>query len=52
MLPTTVDMLVLTPIISYPATEYDAIFTAIVNFQDVLQQRGMSCGPLWSDEGV
>ena len=24
----------------------------MVNFHDVLQQRCMSCGPRWSDEGV
>ena len=24
----------------------------MVNFQDVLQQKGMPCGLLWSDEGV
>ena len=40
------------PIIPHTATEHDAILTAMVNFQDVLQQRGMSCGPLWSDKGV
>ena len=40
------------PIIPHTATEHDAILTAMVNFQDVLQQRGMSCGPLWSDKRV
>ena len=24
----------------------------MINFQDVLQQRGRESGPLWSDEGV
>ena len=48
--PTT--RLALTPIILHPAALHDAIFTAMVNFQDVLQQTGLSCGPLWSDEGV
>ena len=44
--------LAFTPIIPHPVTEYDAIFTAMVNFQDVdvLQQRGMSCGLFCSDE--
>ena len=41
-----------TPIIPYPATEYDTIFTCMKNFQDVLQQRDLDYGPLWSDEGV
>ena len=44
--------LAFTPIIPHPVTEYDAIFAAMVNFQnvDVLQQRGMSCGLFCSDE--
>ena len=41
-----------TSTISYPATEYDTINTATVNFQDVLLQKGLACDPLWSDEGV
>ena len=41
-----------TPILPYPATEFDTIFTTMINFQDVLQQRGKESGPLWSDEGV
>ena len=41
-----------TPILPYPATEFDTIFTTMINFQDVLQQRGRKSGPLWSDEGV
>ena len=41
-----------TPIIPYPATEYDTIFTAMRNFQDVLRQKNQEYGPLWSDEGV
>ena len=40
--------LAFTPIIPYPATEYDTIFMTMVNFQDVMQQRGISYGPLWS----
>ena len=40
--------LAFTPILLYPATEYDTIFMTMVNFQDVMQQRGMSYGPLWS----
>ena len=41
-----------TPILPYPATECDAIFTTMINFQDVLKQKGRENGPLWSDEGV
>ena len=44
--------LAFTPIIPHPAMEYGAIFTAMVNFQDPLQQRVMPCGPISSDEGV
>ena len=41
-----------TPILPHPATEYDSIFTSMINFQDVLLQKSIPCGPLWSDEGV
>jgi len=41
-----------TPIIPYPATEFDTIFTCMKNFQDVLKQRSQEYGPLWCDEGV
>ena len=41
-----------TPIIPYPATEYDTIFTAMRNFQDVLRQKDQNYGPLWCDKGV
>ena len=41
-----------TPIIPYPATEYDTINTCMKNFQDVLQQKQLPYGPLWCDEGV
>ena len=41
-----------TPILPHPATEYDTIFTTMINFQDVLRQRGREAGALWSDEGV
>ena len=41
-----------TPIVPYPATEFDTIFTCMKNFQDVLQQRDLEYGPLWCDEGV
>ena len=41
-----------TPILPYPATEYDVIFTTMVNFQDVLKQKECQSGPLWSDEEV
>ena len=40
------------PILSYPATEKDSIFTTMVNFQDVLKQKQLDSGPLLSDEGV
>lgn len=41
-----------TPIVPHPATEYDTIFTCMLNFQDVLEQRNQEYGPLWCDEGV
>ena len=41
-----------TPIIPNPATEYDTIYTAMVNFQDVLTLKKIPYAPLWSDEGV
>ena len=41
-----------TPILPHPATDEDTIFTTMVNFQDVLEQKQLSNGPLWSDEGV
>ena len=41
-----------TPIIPHPATEYDIIFTCMLNFQDVLSQRNPEYRPLWCDEGV
>ena len=41
-----------TPILPYPATQFDTIFTTMINFQDVLSQKGQEYGPLWSDEGV
>ena len=40
-----------TPIIPHPTTEYDTIFTCMLNFQDVLSQRNQEYGPLWCDEG-
>ena len=36
-----------TPIILYPATEFHTIYTAMVNFEDVLSQKKMKYGPLW-----
>ena len=42
----------LTPILPYPATTYDAIPTSMINFQDALKQNGDSYGGLWADEGV
>ena len=41
-----------TPIIPSPATEADTIYTCMKNFQDVLIQKNLEYGPLWSDEGV
>ena len=41
-----------TPILLYPAMEYDTIFTSMINFQDVLKQKERENGPFWSDEGV
>ena len=35
-----------TSIIPHPATEYDTIFTCMLNFQDVLSQRNQEYGPL------
>ena len=43
---------ILTPILPYPATSYDAVFTTMVNFQDALKQKGDAYGALWADEGV
>ena len=42
----------LTPILVYPATEYDAILTTMINFQDVLKQKECDNVLLWLDEGV
>ncbi len=41
---------VLTAILPYPATTYDAILTTMINFQDALKQKG-AYGGLWADEG-
>ena len=42
-----------TPILlPYPATDYDSIYTTMINFQDVLRQKEQSSGALWCDEGV
>ena len=35
-----------TPIIPYPATDYDTIFTCMRNFQDVLEQKSQKYGVL------
>ena len=43
---------ILTPILPYPATTYDAILTSMINFQDALKQKGDDYGGLWADEGV
>ena len=41
-----------TPILPHPSTEYDTIYTCMVNFKDVLKQKRLPYGPLWCDEGV
>ena len=41
-----------TPILPYPATQYDSIYTTMINFQDVLHQLNLQEGSLWCDEGV
>ena len=41
-----------TPVIPYPATEQGTIYTCMKNVQDVLIQKNIEYGPLWSDEGV
>ena len=41
-----------TPLLPYPATEYDTIYTCMKNFQDVLHQTFNQCGALWCDEDV
>lgn len=40
------------PILPYPATAMDSIYTSMVNFKDVLLQRNEECGAMWCDEGV
>ncbi|XDV44765.1 hypothetical protein PO909_013005 [Leuciscus waleckii] len=35
---------ILTPILPYPTTTFDAIFTRMINFQDVLKQKGDAYG--------
>ena len=39
-------------ILPYPATDFDAIHTTMINFQDVLEQKDLPYGVLWCDEGV
>ena len=41
-----------TPILLYPATEYDAVTTTMIDFQDVLKQKEPENGPLWLNEGM
>ena len=38
----TVSSIAFTPIIPHPATSYDTIFTAMINFQDILKQKGLA----------
>ena len=44
--------LAFTPIIPYPATEQDTIYTCMENFQYVLTRKNLEYGPPWCDEGV
>ena len=44
----SITTVVFTSIIPYPATDYDTISTAMINFQDVLLQKGLACAPLRS----
>ena len=39
-----------TPIIPHPATDRNTITATVVNFQDVLSQKGLDYGPLWCDK--
>ena len=41
-----------TPILPYIVTDYDTIYTCMSNYQDVLQQKNLSCGAVWCDYGV
>ena len=47
-----VSYIAFTPILPFPATDYDSINTVLVNFQDVLAQKQQPYGALWCDEGV
>ena len=40
------------PILPYPTTQFDTIYTCMKKFQDILKQRELPYGPLWSDQGV
>lgn len=40
------------PIISRPPNDYDKIIITMINFQDVLKQKGFMNGALWSDKSV
>ena len=41
-----------TPIIPHPITDFESVYTVMINFQDVLKQKNLTCGPLWCDEGA
>ena len=41
---------ILTPILPYPVTKYNAILTTMINFQDALKQKDDSYSGLWADE--
>ena len=50
--PNVITRFAVTPIIPPPVTEYDTIFTCMMNFQDLLLQRDLECGSLWCGEGI
>ena len=41
-----------TPILPHPITDFESVYTVMINFQDVLKQKNLTSGPLWCDEGV
>ena len=41
-----------TPIIPYPATDFDTVYTCMINFQNVLLQKSLGSNPLWCDDGI
>ena len=43
---------ILSPILPYPVTKYNAILTMMINFQDALKQKDDSYSGLLADEGI